>query len=42
MNRARSLGPAIISGVTQHLWVYLVATVFGAITTSLIYKLLHE
>lgn len=42
MNPARSFGPAIISGVTQHLWLYLVATVLGAITASLTYKLLHE
>lgn len=31
MNPARSLGPALVSGDTQHLWLYLVATVLGAI-----------
>lgn len=31
MNPARSLGPALISGQTQHLWVYLVATTLGAV-----------
>ncbi|MFC5450100.1 MIP/aquaporin family protein [Paenibacillus aestuarii] len=42
MNPARSLGPALVSGITQHLWVYLVATMFGAITATLVYKLLHD
>jgi aquaporin NIP len=42
MNPARSLGPAIISGTTEHLWLYLVATVLGAIAASLVYKILHE
>ncbi|MEM8782515.1 MAG: aquaporin [Planctomycetota bacterium] len=30
MNPARSLGPAVASGMTQHLWLYLVATTLGA------------
>lgn len=42
MNPARSLGPAIASGATQHLWLYLVATVLGAIVASMVYKTLHE
>lgn len=42
MNPARSLGPAIISGATQHLWVYLVATVLGAAVAALIYKKIQE
>ncbi|TVY07643.1 MIP/aquaporin family protein [Paenibacillus cremeus] len=42
MNPARSLGPAIVSGATQHLWLYLVATVLGAVAATLVYKLLHE
>ena len=31
MNPARSLGPALMSGQTRHLWVYLVATTLGAV-----------
>ncbi|TVX98204.1 aquaporin [Paenibacillus cremeus] len=42
MNPARSLGPAIVSGATQHLWLYLVATVLGAVVASMVYKMLHE
>ena len=30
MNPARSLGPALVSGHLQHLWVYLTAPVAGA------------
>lgn len=31
MNPARSLGPALVSGNLQHLWLYLVATILGAV-----------
>jgi len=31
MNPARSIGPAIVSGQWQHLWMYVVATTLGAI-----------
>ena len=42
MNPARSLGPAIVSGTTEHLWIYLVATVLGAAAASILYKQIHE
>ncbi|MDQ6598037.1 aquaporin [Bacillus salipaludis] len=42
MNPARSIGPAIVSGATQHLWVYIVATILGASIAAFIYKQLHE
>ncbi len=32
MNPARSLGPALVSGQLQHLWLYLVVPVAGAAT----------
>lgn len=31
MNPARSLGPAIVGGNWQHLWIYLLAPVIGAV-----------
>ena len=31
MNPARSLGPALVAGNLQHLWIYLTATVIGAL-----------
>lgn len=31
MNPARSIGPALASGQTQHLWIYIVATILGAV-----------
>lgn len=42
MNPARSLGPALVSGNFQHLWIYLVATTLGAVTASLVYRVIHE
>jgi aquaporin Z len=34
MNPARSLGPALLSGQLQHLWIYLVAPVSGAVLAA--------
>lgn len=42
MNPARSLGPALISGNFEHLWIYLVATTLGAALASLVYRVIHE
>lgn len=42
MNPARSLGPALVSGTFEHLWIYLVATTLGALMAAMIYKTLHE
>lgn len=42
MNPSRSLGPALISGQLEHLWVYLVAPVAGAICGALLYQLLRK
>jgi Glycerol uptake facilitator and related permeases (Major Intrinsic Protein Family) len=38
MNPARSIGPAIISRNFDFLWIYIVATILGAIISVLIYK----
>jgi aquaporin Z len=38
MNPARSLGPAVISGNTTFLWIYLSATTLGAISAIPVWK----
>lgn len=38
MNPARSLGPAIVSGNLQHLWIYLAAPFAGALFAIPIYR----
>jgi aquaporin Z len=43
MNPARSIGPAIVSGHFEHLWLYVVATILGALAAALIFvKLIHS
>lgn len=42
MNPARSIGPAILSGTTHDLWIYIVATILGASCAAIIYRILHE
>lgn len=41
MNPARSLAPAIVSGHTEYLWVYVVATILGASLAIPIWKFLN-
>ena len=41
MNPARSLAPALISGHTAHLWIYLVATTCGAVLAVPVWKYLN-
>ena len=41
MNPARSLAPAIVSGHLEHLWIYLTATVLGAIFAVPLFGLLR-
>ena len=38
MNPARSLGPALISGHIEHLWLYLIAPVLGAVAAIPVWK----
>ena len=40
MNPARSLSPAVVSGHTEHLWIYLIATTAGACSAILVWKYL--
>ncbi|GIM45148.1 aquaporin [Collibacillus ludicampi] len=42
MNPARSIGPALVSGTLEYLWIYIVATILGAIVAAIVYKILHE
>jgi MIP family channel proteins len=42
MNPARSLGPALVSGIWTDQWVYLVAPLIGAVAGALVYRLLRE
>ncbi|MBI1820281.1 MAG: MIP family channel protein [Nitrospirae bacterium] len=40
MNPARSLGPALVSGTLEHLWVYLLAPLTGAVLGAFFYQLI--
>lgn len=42
MNPARSLAPALVSGHPEHLWIYLVAPIAGALAAVPIFTLLRE
>jgi aquaporin NIP len=42
MNPIRSLSPAVMSGHTEHLWVYLTAPVFGALLAIGAWMLLKD
>lgn len=42
MNPVRSIGPAIISGHVQHLWVYIIAPVCGAAFAIPVCRILHK
>ena len=37
MNPARSIGPAIVSGNFEHLWIYILATSLGAMAASMVF-----
>ncbi len=42
MNPARSIGPALVSGHTRQLWIYLVAPLIGSLTAVLIRVLFFQ
>ncbi|MES1221230.1 MAG: MIP family channel protein [Bacteroidota bacterium] len=42
MNPARSFAPAIISGHIEHLWIYLTATITGAVAAIPVWKYLSN
>jgi aquaporin NIP len=42
MNPARSLAPAVVSGATGQLWIYLLAPVVGALAGVVVYRVIHR
>lgn len=42
MNPARSIAPAIVSGHTEYLWIYIAAPVSGAAFSIFIFNMLHQ
>ena len=42
MNPARSLGPAIVSGHLEHLWIYLAAPVLGMLVAFPLYRVVRN
>ena len=42
MNPARSIAPAVVSGHFTHMWLYIVATTLGAITSVYAVKLIKD
>lgn len=42
MNPFRSLAPAIVSGHTEHLWIYLAAPVLGAVLAVFCWRVLKQ
>jgi len=42
MNPARSIGPALISGHLEHLWLYILAPIIGAILAIMSCKLVKD
>jgi len=42
MNPARSIAPALVSGHLESLWIYVVATVLGAIASVFVYNVINE
>ncbi|MEW4563328.1 MIP family channel protein [Bremerella sp. JC770] len=41
MNPARSIAPALVSGHLEHLWIYIVATIAGAILAVFAYQFIQ-
>ncbi len=42
MNPARSIGPAIVSGHTEHLWAYIVSTILGAVLATILWLFFQQ
>ena len=42
MNPARSIGPALVSGHLEHLWIYLFAPMLGAVCATAACRCVRE
>ena len=42
MNPARSIAPAFVSGNLQHLWMYIIAPILGALLAVVSCKMVKE
>jgi aquaporin Z len=42
MNPARSIGPALISGNTHNLWIYIISPLLGGFFAAIIYKAMQK
>jgi aquaporin Z len=42
MNPARSIAPALVSGHLESLWIYIVATILGAVASVYIYNIIND
>jgi aquaporin Z len=42
MNPARSIAPALVSGHLEHLWLYVVATILGAVASVFVYNIIKD
>jgi aquaporin Z len=42
MNPARSIAPAFVSGHLESLWIYIVATILGAVASVMVYNIIND
>ena len=42
MNPARSIAPALVSGNLEYLWLYIVATILGAVSSVFVYNIIND